>query len=365
MQRGSEALKQGTRARKALKVKENLTKLFDITFCQCLNFASSCCSKEMKVPKREQTFLTDQRTTRKMLIGELDRKVSKVNKRKHERENQQLLERREKEKRQRFEREKQLSSCGSELAFDVDIDAVSSCSNNGSNTFNEELSDLLQEDRNSNPIPTIALDADRYDVSNRAAAAIITAALIDFGVVSAENRTHIIDSNKVWRARQKIKKNVNEDEVFHQDDLFAIFFEGRKDLTLFKEKVDDRWYSKTRNEDHYVLVGEPKMVYLDYITLERGTGAEIADGLYKYVKKEMSFGDKLRATGADGTAINTGNKNGAIRLLECHLKRALQWFICSLHVNELPMRHLCKKLIEPSEQGVKILLRFRFKKFNF
>ena len=167
--------------------------------------------------------------------------------------------------------------------------------------------------------------------------------MIDFGVVSAENRTHIIDSNIVWRARQKIRKNVKKDEVFHQDDLSAIFFDGRKDLTSLKEKVDDRWYSKTRKEDHYVLVGEPEMVYLDHSTLERGTGAEIADGLYKYVTKEMSFGGKLRAIGADSAAVNTGNKNDAIRLLECHLKRALHWFICSLHVNELPLRHLCKK----------------------
>ena len=58
------------------------------------------------------------------------------------------------------------------------------------------------------------------------------------------------------------------------------------------------------------------MVYLDHITLERETGAEIADGLYKYVKKEMSFEYTLRVIGADSTAVNTGNKNGAIRLLE-------------------------------------------------
>ena len=93
-----------------------------------------------------------------------------------------------------------------------------------------------------------------------------------------------------------------------------MFFDGRKDLTLFKAKVDNRWYSKTRKEDHYVLVGEPEMVYLGHITLERGTGAEIADGLYKYEKNKISFGDKLEAVGADSTAVNTGNKNGAIRL---------------------------------------------------
>ena len=56
MERGSEASKQGKQARKALKFKKNLTKLFNITFCQCLNFASCCCPKEMRVPKREQPF---------------------------------------------------------------------------------------------------------------------------------------------------------------------------------------------------------------------------------------------------------------------------------------------------------------------
>ena len=86
MDRVSAVSKQGKRARRALKVKENLTELFDIKFCQCLNFAFCCCPKEMRVPKREQTFLTDQRAIRKMHIGELDKKVSKANKRKHNRQ---------------------------------------------------------------------------------------------------------------------------------------------------------------------------------------------------------------------------------------------------------------------------------------
>ena len=262
-----------------------------------------------------------------------------------------MLEKKEEEKRHRFERAKQLSSSDSELASAVDIDATSSCSSKSSSIFSEELSILVHEGRNVKFIPTIALEADRFDVSNRVAVAISTAALVDFGVVSAENRTHIIDSRNVCRVRQELKKNVSKEEVFLQNDVSAIFFDGSKDLTLFKEKVDDRWYSKTRKEDHYVLVGEPKMVYLDHITFERGTGAEIVDGLHKYVKNEMSFGDKLGAIGADSIAVNTGNKNGAIRLFECHLKRALHWFICSLHVNELPLSHLCKKLIGPTESS--------------
>lgn len=48
----------------------------------------------------------------------------------------------------------------------------------------------------------------------------------------------------------------------------------------------------------------------------------------------------LVAVGCDGTATNTGWKNGAIRFIELKLGRPVQWFICQLHANELPLRHL-------------------------
>lgn len=48
--------------------------------------------------------------------------------------------------------------------------------------------------------------------------------------------------------------------------------------------------------------------------------------------------------GCDGTAVNTGNKNGIIAILEKHLNRPLQWFVCLLHCNELPLRHLFSNL---------------------
>ena len=69
MERGSEASKQGKRAQRALKVTENLTKLFDITFCQCVKLAFCFCTKETRVSKRELSFLTDQRAIRNMHNG--------------------------------------------------------------------------------------------------------------------------------------------------------------------------------------------------------------------------------------------------------------------------------------------------------
>lgn len=46
------------------------------------------------------------------------------------------------------------------------------------------------------------------------------------------------------------------------------------------------------------------------------------------------------AIGCDGTNVNTGKYGGIIRLLEKNLQRPLQWVICLLHMNELPLRHL-------------------------
>ena len=80
-----------------------------------------------------------------------------------------MFERKEEEKGRRFEREKQLSSSDSELAFVVDIDATNSRSSNSSSNFGEELSNLVHENRNMKPTSTIALEAKRFDVSNRAA----------------------------------------------------------------------------------------------------------------------------------------------------------------------------------------------------
>jgi hypothetical protein len=50
------------------------------------------------------------------------------------------------------------------------------------------------------------------------------------------------------------------------------------------------------------------------------------------------------AVGCDGTAVNTGINAGVIRLMEQTLRKPLQWLICLLHANELPLRHLIQSL---------------------
>jgi hypothetical protein len=57
---------------KLTNFQEEGEKLFDIASCKCVHFADCTCKKEKKVPKAEQSFLIDQRTCRKMVIGNLD-----------------------------------------------------------------------------------------------------------------------------------------------------------------------------------------------------------------------------------------------------------------------------------------------------
>ena len=48
----------------------------------------------------------------------------------------------------------------------------------------------------------------------------------------------------------------------------------------------------------------------------------------------------IAVVGCDGTPVNTGVHNGAIRQMELKLQHPLQWFICQMHANELILRHL-------------------------
>lgn len=85
---------------------------------------------------------------------------------------------------------------------------------------------------------------------------------------------------------------------------------------------------------------EPGSLYLGHLTLLSGTGKAIAEAIHKYFTNNEIHFNKLLVIGCDGTATNTGWKSGAIRNMELKLGRPLQWFICQLHANELPLRHL-------------------------
>ena len=110
---------------------------------------------------------------------------------------------------------------------------------------------------------------------------------------------------------------------------------------MVKERSGRKWVSKRKIEEHIVIIGEPETTYLNHITPENCCGSGIAKGLFEFMY-EASLSNYILA---DSTNTNTGQKKGAIACLEKSLKRLLVWCICCLHLNELPLRHVCNNLI--------------------
>ena len=86
--------------------------------------------------------------------------------------------------------------------------------------------------------------------------------------------------------------------------------------------------------------------YVEHVTLDSGSSRDIAQEILECFYSEIPLLDLtyLRAIGCDGTVVNTCSKNGVLRQLEKAAGRSLQWLICHLHANELPLRHLLQNL---------------------
>ena len=108
------------------------------------------------------------------------------------------------------------------------------------------------------PLPTLAMACERFQMSDRAGAAIASAVLVDYGVIIADQRENVIDKNKLRAAITRLRKETNKNEEKQFEQVKGIGFDGRKDATLTIEKTNHKHYKTTVLEDHYVVTEEPK-----------------------------------------------------------------------------------------------------------
>ena len=340
---------------------EGKTSLFDIAACKC-KFDLCKCDKLRKVPAGEQMFLNDQRNLRIMFIGRVDiattKKINRNLKRK----------RAEKERAERHimfadicEATKQ--NCDSQPESDPEADDNITLSElkDRHSTISDSDDDIpLSEVRgnhtrksNQTPnslkpkkkrlkvhLPTLARACDRHQVSDRAAAAIASAVLQDFGVITQEETSSVIDRSKVRRARQAKRQSIQKTDL--DGVVRSLYFDGRKDSTITIMKHGSRWYKRKVMEEHLSLVEEPGSKYIGHVAPLSGTAKDAKLSIMTFLKDRYKCLDKLVAIGCDGTNANTGRIGGTIRLIELELEKPLQWLVCQLHANELPLRHLLK-----------------------
>ena len=151
-----------------------------------------------------------------------------------------------------------------------------------------------------------------------------------------------VDKSKLRRQRKKGKLELSEKRK--ENEIDALYFDGRKDDTKVNIKKTGTYYSRTIKEEHITLITEPESKYLGHFVPQTGSAANIASGIIEFLEKEDLKTDNLIAIGCDGTNTNVGRNNGVIKLLETHFKKAFHWFVCLLHANELPLRHLLHHL---------------------
>ncbi|KAK2578324.1 hypothetical protein KPH14_012625 [Odynerus spinipes] len=192
--------------------------------------------------------------------------------------------------------------------------------------------------RNTLSLPSVARVCDRYGLSSRSAAAVTSAVLQDVGIITSSDTSLVIDKNKIHRALSKSRNRLQQND--NMPTIKSIYFDGRKDKTLVLEKIIDRFHRKEISEEHISILCEPGSVYLGHVTPTSSTGKGISDSLMNFIRINDWELQEIVCVGCDGTATNTGCKGGAIRYLEQQLGRLLQWLICLLHANELPLRHL-------------------------
>ncbi|XP_060801595.1 uncharacterized protein LOC132902031 [Amyelois transitella] len=308
-------------------------RLFDVCSCKCKLISECTCSKDNRVPREEVSFLLDQRTTRKMMIGGVDLVATEKNIKKFKRHEKELLRKKEIV-------DTNQPSCSRSLPDNLTIESASSSNNSvASSPYQSPKQTAAPPTKKKRlNLPSLALACDRTGVSDRAAAIIASSVLKDVGIITSKDPSAVIDRSKLRRERTKVRSALHDAD--RNKSIRGIYFDGRKDKTLVNIQKEGKFYRKRVIEDHYVILSEPGSDYFGHVTCELGTARGIESSIINHLRTKSVELDKIVVVGCDGTVVNTGFKGGVVRFMEEELNKPLQWFVCQLHSNELPLRHL-------------------------
>jgi hypothetical protein len=335
------------------KFLEDSKKLFNFSSCKCRDFHSCNCPKEKKIPKIEQQFLSDQRNDRLMFIGSVDVNVTKKLQKRTAREAVSEPTRSE------ISIETISLTSDSSLNSESDLDefvppkrTLKRLRHEDEDSFEESFDDSvtgvssskLPASKIPKTLTNFAIACDRVGVSDRGAALLSSSLLEDISITESTIKSPniILDKNKIRRERSKTRLNTKKQKSVSQ--ITSIYFDGKRDITLIDEKRGNKIYRKKITEDHISVISEPDSQYVGHFTPGSGSALSIYRGILHLCTTQSLPLEPLVAIGCDGTNVNTGSKGGIIKLIEESLEKPLHWFVCMLHGNELPLRHLFASL---------------------
>ena len=171
--------------------------LFDISACKCVDFERCTCKLKNRVPFAERDFLCDERSDRRMVIAELDKAATILNKK------------RNKLKLERAKQFHQLPLCSeasnntSKAVLLSEDPSASEMSDSDSSECNLPATPKRRQKRPLLDISVSAEACDRTGVSNRAASFLASSMLQGPGVIPKNDASSVVDKTKIYRARKK------------------------------------------------------------------------------------------------------------------------------------------------------------------
>jgi hypothetical protein len=326
--------------------------------CTHIPFTSCMCPIEHKLPKLELTFIRAQR----LKVGDkCAYKMGHVDKEETSRQAKTLARKDAEQEREivkakklKLDKEEEISNRNEVLEFMEQIPDIATTDANDNLEYRAKRVDDQMKKALQNRIsfPSVAAVSLRYGASDRMTAAIATAALIDAGLVREEDSSMVLDSSKVHREKKRLMVELRHeaDERYREEDIKCILFDGRKNWTnvMLKDEDTGKYYQTREKLEHIVVTNEPGGEYLFHFIPSEATASDkpakqVSNKIVEWLK-EYGADTTLDSIGGDSTNSNTGCDGGSFTWVERMLSRKLTWLVCSLHLNELPLRHLIADL---------------------
>lgn len=314
--------------------------LFDIARCKCVRNSCKCIEID-KIPKEQIHFIFDQRGDRILRLFDLPEPATFLD--------SDFLE------PIAFlstdctvlpTTENELSSCSEYIPA---VDSMKS--------YLEEHSPKTPYNRHR-AMPNLATECDRYGISNRIAAALVSAAFKDYDVRDA-GQPVIIDRSKIERERLLNRRMVKE-RTKSTASVIAFSFDGRTDKTKILHRTPDgKFHPRVIKEKHISVLQQPNSKFLGYIAdlddkeSEKTAAHLTAEYLLNFFGENNLDLTTVMGVCSDGEVKNTGRHNGIVRCLEKLLGVPLHWFICLIHFIELCLRHVSEKVDDSRTTGPK------------
>lgn len=195
-----------------------------------------------------------------------------------------------------------------------------------------------------------AMMCDRFGISDRVASCLATALFKDIGFTDENGEAIIMDKSKVGREKMKARESVRRMQN-NDSTLLAFSFDGRKNDALTREEISGKYHPRVEKESHIVIVKEPGSKLLGHIKVDAEDSNTKQLQLCEFFKEKKLSLTSLIGVCCDGEPTNTGTENGILRKFEVLLNKPLHWFVCLLHFNELPLRHLFNGLEKSTTSG--------------